>query len=639
MGQGDLTVKTSLANEEIPVSDAYVTIKDMNNNVLHTSVTDDSGLTECPDLYAPDKSFSLNPGYTGIPYSECRVSVSKPGYVTEVINGVEIFDTQESILNVDMHPLVTGENPEHVINLPENHLIENPVQNTQAPRGGRAPRNVFVPDFITIHLGQYNASARNVRVPFALYIKNVASSEIYPTWPASSLEANIRAIMNIALNRIYTEWYRSRGYNFDITNSVYTDQAFTEGHEIYLSISVIVDRILGEYLRRPNLNEPFFTSYCDGRISNCSGLLQWGTVTLANNGYTPMQILRYYYPNDLNIYTAPINPIIESFPGLPLSQGTQGSDVQLMQLYLNRIRQDYPLIPAISNPNGVFGTTTTDAVKIFQQISYLPQTGVIDRATWNKISWYYVAVTRLGELNSEGDRIVLNDIPPNTAIGIGASGGLVSRLQFMINFIAEFYSDIPVIAQDGAFGSATRNAVIAFQQRFGLTPDGVVGPGTWSRLYSIYFELKDEIPEPPPVKPEPPTPPGSGDPAIRQIQSTLNSRYNTNLVVDGIFGRLTKAALVIGLQTELNSQFGRNLVVDGIFGPATRAATININPGARGNLTYLIQAALYTRGYTSVIPDGIFGPLTQAAVQQFQRDQGLPQNGIATPATQERLFI
>ena len=438
---------------------------------------------------------------------------------------------------------------------------------------------------------------------------------------------------------MYTEWYRIRGYPFDITSSTQNDMKFIEGRDIFASISTVTDRVLGEFLRRPGHNEPYFTEFCDGRTVSCAGMSQWGTVTLANRGYTPLQILRYYYPNDLFIDTAPVAAITESFPGANLSTGKQGPDVELMQRFLNRIRQNYPLIPSIANPNGIYGTDTYNAVRTFQQIFNLPQTGVIDRATWNSISRYYTAVTRLAQLTSEGDRVVTSNIPPNTVVSLGAKGGLVTRLQFMMNFIAQFYSEIPTVTQDGSFGSFTRNAVIAFQNRFGLTPDGVVGPATWIRLYEVYLALRGTMPPTPPPPPPPPPPPTTGgDPVVRQIQTTLNQRYGAGLTVDGLFGRMTKAAIVRGIQTELNRQFGRNLVVDGVWGPATRAATVTVRPGARGNITWLIQAALYTRGYTSVIPDGVFGPATETALRNFQRDQGITADGIAGPVTQDRLF-
>jgi len=686
MGQGYLIVRASMANDVLPVQDAVVTVRDDSGQILYTLKTDTSGETEAVALCAPDRALSLDPGFFGVPYSTYQVELQADGFVTEVINGVQILDGEEAVEQVDMHPLIPGENEVHILDIePHVQVLNEPryQRGPIEPLAGRAMQRVFIPEIITVHLGHYTASARNIQVPFPLYIKNVASSEIYATWPAAALEANIRAIINFALNRVYTEWYRIRNYNFDITNSTQNDMKFIEGRDIFTSIGNIVDRVMGQYLRRPGHNEPYFTEFCDGRIATCNGMKQWGSYDLANIGFNAMQIIHYYYPSDLFIDTAPFAPIVESYPGVSLSQGKQGPDVQLMQLYLNRIRQNYPLIPNIPNPNGIFGTDTVTAVRTFQEIFNLPVTGVIDRATWNRIAWYYTAVTRLADLTSEGDRIVLSNIPPNTVIGFGNSGGLVARLQYMMNYVSQFYSDIPSVRQDGAFGSATRSAVVAFQNRFGLTADGTVGPATWQRLYEVYGELKGTTP---PVQP-PPTgyfnytvvagdtlwalaqrfgttveaitiligltssnlsigqvlriPSGAtqptGDPVMRQIQTTLNQRYNAGLTVDGIFGRATKAAIVRGVQTELNRQFGRNLVVDGIWGPATMNATVTVRPGAQGNITFLIQAALYSRGY-NVTPDGTYGPATEAAVRAFQRDQGITVDGIAGPVTQDRLF-
>ncbi|MCL2817083.1 MAG: peptidoglycan-binding protein, partial [Clostridiales bacterium] len=304
-----------------------------------------------------------------------------------------------------------------------------------------------------------------------------------------------------------------------------------EGRDIFTNIGVIVDRVLGEYLRRPNHNEPFFTEFCDGRTVSCPGMSQWGTVTLANQGYYPLRILRHYYPSDLMIDTAPVASITESFPGVSLSQGKQGPDVELMQKYLNRIRQNYPLIPSIPNPNGVFGTDTANAVRVFQQITSLPQTGVIDRATWNRIFFYYVAVTKLAELTSEGDKIVTGTIPPNSVIGMGAKGSLVTRLQYMLSYIAQFYPEVPEVARDGSFGSGTRNAVIAFQKEFGLTADGIAGPATWLKLYEVYEDVRGSVPEPPPPPPPPEGPVFPGTPLrlgssgedVRVMQQYLNA--------------------------------------------------------------------------------------------------------------------
>ena len=215
----------------------------------------------------------------------------------------------------------------------------------------RILRQVVIPNPITVHLGPPGANVSNVQVSFPDYVKNVASSEIYPTWPEASLTANIHAIVTFALNRIYTEWYRSKGYNFDITNSTAYDQYFVYGRPIYESISRIVDRVFNEYVRRQGQNVPYFTSFCNGTTVTCKGMSQWGTVTLANQGYTPLQILRSYYPKDIELASTDIiTGSLTSYPGTPLRVGSTGLDVQTIQTYLNRIRRNYPAIPAITDP-------------------------------------------------------------------------------------------------------------------------------------------------------------------------------------------------------------------------------------------------------------------------------------------------
>ncbi|MCL2081781.1 MAG: hypothetical protein FWH04_00870 [Oscillospiraceae bacterium] len=287
MGLGYLTVKASLSDEAVPVKGATVIIRDQNENDLYRMITDSSGSTDKVALQAPDKKYSLDESFRGVPYSTYQVEVSQPGFVTKTFNGVQIFDTVESVETVNMQPAVAGERTEEVIDIAPHKQVQNLPQNQPGSTRalvGQPGRRVIIPQSITVHLGRYNQSARNITVPFPLYIKNVASSEIYPDWPTASLEANIRAIINFALNRVYTEWYRSRGYPFDITSSTTTDMYFVEGRNIFTSISLIVDRVIGEYLRRSNHFEPFFTEFCDGRTVSCPGMSQWGTVTLAKAG-------------------------------------------------------------------------------------------------------------------------------------------------------------------------------------------------------------------------------------------------------------------------------------------------------------------------------------------------------------------
>ena len=363
----------------------------------------------------------------------------------------------------------------------------------------RILRQVVIPYTITVHLCYPSSYAQNVQLSFPDYVKNVASSEIYPTWPSAALTANIYAIITFALNRVFTEWYRSKGYNFDITNSTAYDQAFVYGRPIYESISNIVDRIFNEYVRRQGQISPYFTSFCNGTTVTCNGLSQWGTVTLANQGLSPIQILRSYYPNDIEIVQAnAITGILSSYPGTPLRIGSTGLDVQTIQTYLNRIRRNYPAIPAIDDTPGVFRDSTQAAVKKFQSIFSLTPDGIVGKATWYKISSLYAAVTRLAELDSEGTSLGIGTVPPGTVLRQGSTGQDVITLQYLLDIISQYYPSIPSPAQDGIFGSGTLQAVTAFQRLMGLTPDGIVGSLTWKALYDTYHGIGQNIPRPEP---------------------------------------------------------------------------------------------------------------------------------------------
>ena len=247
----------------------------------------------------------------------------------------------------------------------------------------------FIPKTITVHLGSPDSNAINVTDDFASYVKNVASSEIYPTWPEESLRANIYAIITFAVNRIYTEYYKSKGYNFDITNTTAYDQAYVRGREIFQPISRIVDEIIDSYVVKDGQVQPYYTQYCSGRDTYCRGLSQWGTVTLAERGYTPYQILRYYYGNVGIVENVPVRSNVESYPGRPLKLGSAGEDVRTIQQELNRIGKNYPAIPTISSTDGIFGQQTQRAVTKFQEIFNLTPDGAVGRTTWYKIKNIY----------------------------------------------------------------------------------------------------------------------------------------------------------------------------------------------------------------------------------------------------------
>ena len=352
----------------------------------------------------------------------------------------------------------------------------------------------YIPQTITVHLGKPDEPAENVTVPFLEYIQNVASSELYPTWPENALRANIYAEITFALNRIYTEWYRSRGYDFDITNSTAYDQAFVNNRDIFENVSMLTNELFDQYIARPGFVQPLFSSYCDGRRVQCEGLSQWGTVDLAEQGLSPYEILATYYGDDLDIRTAPIRPLKSSYPGQPLKLGDVLLSVEIMQSRLNRISTNYPAIPKIYPVDGIFDIGTENAVKEFQKIFNLTPDGIVGPATWYQITSVYNAVLRLAELNAVGVTFqdVSRELP--AVLNEGMRGKHIKTLQFFLNVVAAFHEELPSIKIDGFFGPKTKEAVIAFQKIFGLNPDGIVGENTWNALIASYEGIERMFP-------------------------------------------------------------------------------------------------------------------------------------------------
>lgn len=412
----------------------------------------------------------------------------------------------------------------------------------------------FIPETITVHLGAPTESAENVTLPFLEYVTNVASSEIYPTWPENAIRANLYAQISFALNRIYTEYYRSRGYDFDITNSTAFDQSFVKGRDYFENVARIAAELFNSYVVRQGSVEPLFTAYCDGKEVECEGLSQWGTVTLANQGYTPYEILQYYYGNDINIVNdAPVRAPNSSLPSRPLRLGSGGDEVRTLQLRLNRISDNYPAIPKIALPDGVFSFDTEDAVKSFQEIFGLTPDGIVGSATWYKILFLYNAVKRLNELNSEG--ITLSEVTKQYAgeSKLGDSGSAIRNIQYFLNYLSEFYSEIPQISIDGIFGEATENAVKSFQRLFELPITGRVDLATYDTLYRTYLGFIETLPfkyldgE---IYPYPGIPLrlGSESEVVRLLQEYLN--YISQFIIQipsvsptGYFGQRTEEAV------------------------------------------------------------------------------------------------
>lgn len=498
MATGYLIIQARMAHNALPLSGVQIWVMDAQEKRTYHVTTDESGETKTIALETLDASLSLDPDYSGTPYIGYDVLALANGFNSVHIVGIPILDGETAIQPIAFVPMQDKQRTPTVTEI----RIGKPAVSMAGERHQEGPdvepqvlRQVVIPNPITVHLGRPSASAANVQVSFPDYVKNVASSEIYPTWPDASLKANIYAIITFALNRIFTEWYRSRGYNFDITNNTAYDQYFVNGRNIYASISKIVDDIFNEYVRRQWQTAPYFTSFCNGTTSTCAGMSQWGTVTLANQGLSSLQILRSYYPKDIEIAeTNIITGVLSSYPGTALKTGSTGLDVQTIQTYLERIRRNYPAIPAITDEMGVFGKSTKSAVSKFQSIFNLTSDGIVGKATWYKLSYLYTSVTRLAELDSEGTSLGIGTVPPGSVLRLGSSGQDVITLQYLLNVAAEFNSAIPAPAQDGIFGRETQQSVAAFQSAAGLAPDGIVGPLTWQALYNTYFGADHVIP-------------------------------------------------------------------------------------------------------------------------------------------------
>ena len=485
------------------------------------------------------------------------------------------------------------------------------------------------------------------------------------SWPEQAIRANIHAQISLTLNRIYTEWYRSKGYNFDITSSTSYDQYYVHGRTVFDVMVRITDDIFNTYVRKTGTVNPYFTAYCDGKQVTCSGMKQWGTVDRANAGSNALQILKYYYGNDIEIVRSTnIADVPESYPGSPLREGDSGTAVFTLQRQLNRIAKDYPALGTLT-VDGIFGPAMTATVKRFQKQFGLTADGVVGRATWYKISYIYVSVKDLAELTSEGetsDGILSDGTWNGTVLRVGSTGSAVEQLQFWLNTIAQYDSAIPSITVDGIYGSSTAAAVRAFQKKYGLTVDGVVGQATWTEVYDQFLSIQSDNGTP---NAYPGTPLRQGDSGqnVRLVQFWLKIAHSfypslPNLTVDGIFGSGTAAAV-----RSFQSYFG--LTVDGVVGRTTwnklhevynSIANKLLSPdqrpgdfpgtlrlGSTGTPVRELQYYLYLLGaYNNIIPavtiDGVFGSRTEAAVIAFQKLAGLTADGIVGPATWAALY-
>ncbi len=403
------TLKISVVSSVglIPVENASVTISYTGDPgaPLSRLTTDSSGQTPVIELPAPPLELSLQPENEQQPYSEYNIEVTAEDYEPVLVSGSEIFAGELSLQPIRMNPLAVSEEDEKVVIIPAHTLFgtfppkipEDEIK-PMAETGEIVLSRVVIPEYVIVHDGvPSDPTAPNYWVRYKDYIKNVASCEIYSTWPENALYANVLAIMSFTLNRVYTEWYRNQGYNFTITSSTAYDQKWVYGRNIFRNIDYLVDTIFANYLSRPGVRQPIFTSYCDGKRVTCSGLSQWGSAYLAEQGYSAIEIIRYYYGNDMYINTAEvISGVPSSWPGYSLGIGSSGDKVRQLQTQLNRIAKNYPAIPTVT-PDGIYGPATASAVRAFQGIFNLPQTGVTDYPTWYEISEIYVGVSRISE--------------------------------------------------------------------------------------------------------------------------------------------------------------------------------------------------------------------------------------------------
>lgn len=407
--KGELQINVTSTAGGRPIEDASIAISytGVPESMLERVGTDSSGQTEVLELDAPPEEWSLDPTNERQPYSEYTLDISAPGFEPVSIAGTEILANVRAIQNVRMRPSDVGREEEEVFVIPAHTLYgeyppkiaEDEIKPTNES-GEIVLSRVVVPEYIVVHDGSpRDITAMNYYVKYKDYIKNVASSEIYATWPADTIRANVLAIMSFTLNRVYTEWYRNRGYDFTITSSTAFDQKWIPERNVYDTISVIVDELFANYLSRPNVRQPILTQYCDGRRVTCPNwMTQWGAKELGDQGYSAIEILRYFYGDDMYINTAQeISGIPASWPGYTLEQGSSGDKVRQMQEELNVIAGAYPALPKIA-ADGIYGPATENAVREFQSVFGLPVTGTVDYRTWYKISEIYVGVSRIAEL-------------------------------------------------------------------------------------------------------------------------------------------------------------------------------------------------------------------------------------------------
>lgn len=670
MPNGILQVYASISGQAAPLAGVQILVYGADGAAAGTLFTDENGASPELALPAPDKRYSLEESNTTVlPYGVYDLVATAQGWQTVEMLGVQVFDGQTTVARLEFLPESDAlpREREPVV-IPEHALFRGGGGSGPAPVGQcpetRVLTEVVVPKKITVHLGRPSANVSNVTVSFQDYIANVASSEVYPTWPEQALRANILAQISLALNRIYTEWYPSRGYNFNITGSPGVDQAYVQGRTVFAVMERLTAELFSTYVRRSGDAEPYYTEYCDGKTVSCPGMKQWGTVDRAREGMNALQILRYYYGSRVQLVTTNnIRSIPQSYPGSPLRRGSTGTAVSTLQKQLARIGKDYPSFgkPAVT---GTFDAATESSVRAFQKQFSLTVDGVVGRATWYKISYIYVSVKDLAELTSEGEKLegaVSAGGWPGVVLRTGSTGTEVEQVQFWLLGLSQYNTAIPAVTVDGRFGAATANAVRAFQRTAGLTVDGVVGQQTWEALYAAWVSAQSDSGGI--AYPGSAIRTGATGNNVRQIQFWLlmaSGNYSalSAVAVDGRFGTGTANAV-----RAFQSYFG--LTADGVVGRATwyklnevalavanKIVGTNVAPGTfpgtmregssgtgvRAVQYYLRQLAAFYPNVPTVTVDGQFGSATTAAVRAWQRQAGLTADGVVGALTWESLY-
>ncbi|NFA43855.1 spore cortex-lytic protein [Clostridium botulinum] len=678
MGKGYILVRLFKFKDALPNTKGKLIITNAEDGEIvyeKDDAFDISGRSEFIEVITPEKKLSQQPYEEGvIPYGIYNIDILPENFEEVIIDGVSVFEDITSIQNVEVGEEEENNGLPKKIIIPPEQLVLNAKRDKQV--GSMVQPLVlerpYIPEFIVVHLGPPSSAAENVTVGFVDYIKNVASSEIYPTWPEESLKANIYCQISFALNRIYTEWYRNKGYSFQITNSTAYDQYFIKGRNIFDNISKIVDEIFSEYIITIGNKTPFFAQYCNGTTVKCDGLSQWGTVDLANSGMKALGILQYYFGYDKTLVRATmIEGIPESYPGTPLRLNDENNNVKVIQKQLNRISKNFPAIPKIPYENGKFDKITEDAVKVFQKVFNLTQDGIVGRATWYRISSIYVGVKRLAELDQEPEIDGENSPPdsggeyPGYLLKYGSRGEKVKEVQNYLSVISKSYN-IPSIKADGIFGQMTKDTVIAFQRLFGLSPDGVVGLNTWNKIYEIYkgskksnveeqiysadypgYVLKENL---------------YGD-DVRWVQTYLNAisefyKEIPKIKVDGIFKKKTKNAVI-----NFQNTFGLN--ADGKIGVNDWKKLISVYNSLDGGQNINKSDILYDYpgfdlelgdqdGYVTVFQkyvnvlaknnyissqieeNGVFDKRTENSVKELQEKFGLKVTGVVDKITWDK---